>query len=122
MSAIDRLSPGLPGRLADLAAEHGVVGASVAVRQGHTVLRAATGVTNLRTGVEVTPDTLFQIGSISKSYTAALVMQLVDEGLVDLDAPVERYVPGFTTARPEEAARVTPLHLLNHTSGVDGDV
>jgi CubicO group peptidase (beta-lactamase class C family) len=122
MSAIDRLSTTLPGRLADLAAEHGVVGASVAVRQGDAVVRAATGVTNLRTGVEVTPDTLFQIGSISKSYTAALVMQLVDEGLVDLDAPVRRYVPEFATARPDAAARVTVRHLLNHTSGVDGDV
>ena len=122
MSAIDRLSSTLPGRLADLVEEHGVVGASVAVRQGDTVVRAATGVTNLRTGVEVTPDTLFQIGSISKSYTAALVMQLVDEGLVDLDAPVGRYVPGFTTADPGAAAGVTVRHLLNHTSGIDGDV
>ncbi|HET6809704.1 MAG TPA: serine hydrolase domain-containing protein [Acidimicrobiales bacterium] len=122
MSGIDRLGTTLPGRLADLAREHGVVGASLAVRQGDAVVRAATGVTNLRTGVEVTPDTLFQIGSISKSYTAALVMQLVDEGLVDLDAPVQTYVPDFTTAQPEAAARVTVRHLLNHTSGVDGDV
>lgn len=122
MSAIDRLSTTLPRRLAQLAAEHGVVGASMAVRQGDTVVRAATGVTNLRTGVEATPDTLFQIGSISKSYTATLVMQLVDEGLVDLDGPVQRYVPGFTTARPDAAARVSVRHLLNHTSGVDGDV
>jgi CubicO group peptidase (beta-lactamase class C family) len=122
MSAIDRLNTTLPGRLADRAAEHGVVGASVAVRQGDTVVRAATGVTNLRTGVEVTTDTLFQIGSISKTYTAALVMQLVDEGLVDLDSSVERYVPDFTTARPDAAGRVTVRHLLNHTSGVDGDV
>ena len=116
------LDTSLPTLLAKLATEHGVAGASVAVRQGDDVVVAATGVTNLRTGVEVTPDTVFQIGSITKSYTAALVMQLVDEGKVDLDTPVQKYLPEFTTADPTSAATVTVRRLLDHTSGMDGDV
>ncbi|HEV2369057.1 MAG TPA: serine hydrolase domain-containing protein, partial [Acidimicrobiales bacterium] len=122
MSAIEGLEATLPARLAELVERHGVVGAVVAVRQGDTVVEAASGLTNRRTGVEVTTDTLFQIGSISKVYTAALVLQLVDEGLVDLDATVQRYLPDFVTAQPPEAAGVTVRHLLTHTSGIDGDV
>ncbi|HZU73018.1 MAG TPA: serine hydrolase domain-containing protein [Acidimicrobiales bacterium] len=119
---IDDLQGTLRARLDRLAAEHGVVGASMAVQKGDTVVEAATGLTNLRTGVEVTTDTVFQIGSISKSYTATLVMQLVDEGLIDLDAPVSRYLPDFRTTDPEAAASVTVRRLLSHTSGMDGDV
>jgi CubicO group peptidase (beta-lactamase class C family) len=122
MAAIDSLRDTLQPRLAELAAEHKVVGASVAVQQGDEVVEAVTGVTNLRTGVEVTTDTLFQIGSISKPYTATLVMQLVDEGRVDLDAPVRTYLPDFTTADAEAGAAVTIRQLLSHTSGMDGDV
>ena len=59
---------------------------------------AATGVCSTATGIDVTTDTLFQIGSITKVWTATLVMQLVDEGLVDLDAPVKTYLPDFSLA------------------------
>jgi CubicO group peptidase (beta-lactamase class C family) len=111
-----------PSRLAELAADHAVVGASVAVQQGESMVQAATGLANLRTGVEVTTDTLFQIGSITKSYTATLVMQLVDEGLIDLDRPVVQYLPDFVTADPASSATVTIRQLLSHTSGIDGDV
>ena len=122
MTAIEDLRGTLPERLAGLVAGHGVVGASVAVQQDDAVAEAATGVTNLRTGTPVTTDTLFQIGSISKPYTATLVMQLVDEGLVDLDAPVGRYLSGFRTADPTVAESITVRRLLSHTSGMDGDV
>lgn len=121
MAGIESLSEKLQQRLDEAAAEREVVGASLAVRQAGTTVEAATGVTNVRTGLRVTPDTIFQIGSITKAYTATLVMQLVDEGLVDLDEPVATYLP-FTTDDAEAAATVTVRHLLSHTSGVDGDV
>ena len=56
------------------------------------------GLLNLDTGVEATTDSLFQIGSITKVWTATVVMQLVDEGLVELDAPLRRYLPDFRVA------------------------
>src|SRR6266478_1004106 len=97
----------LQARLDQLAADAGVVGAVVAVQQGDKTVSAATGVTNVRTGQPVTTDTIFQVGSITKVYTATLVMQLVDEGLVDLDQPVASYLPDFTTADKSAAATVT---------------
>ena len=98
----------------------GVPGASVAVLLEGEVVEAAAGVLSLATEVEVDPETLFQIGSITKVYTATLVMQLVDAGVVDLDDPVVRYVPEFRVADPSASASITVRHLLSHTSGFDG--
>jgi CubicO group peptidase (beta-lactamase class C family) len=109
-------------RLTVLAGKHGVPGASLAILQGDDVVEAAHGVLNARTGVETTTDSLFQIGSITKVWTGTLVMQLVDEGLLDLDAPVVTYLPDFRVADPEVTRTVTTRHLLAHTSGIDGDL
>jgi CubicO group peptidase (beta-lactamase class C family) len=108
-------------RLAELAREHDVPGASLAVLTGGRVHTAVTGVLNVETGVDVTPDTLFAIGSIAKLYTATGVMRLVDAGLMALDAPVVEMLPGFRVADPDVTRRVTPRHLLTHTSGISGD-
>src|SRR3954466_11988182 len=109
-------------RLPLLADKHGVPGASLAIKQGDEVAEAAYGVLNKRTGVEATTDSLFQIGSITKVWTATLVMQLVDEGLLDLDVPVVTYLPDFRVADPDVTRTVTTRHLLGHTSGIDGDL
>ncbi|WP_104090895.1 serine hydrolase [Arthrobacter sp. GMC3] len=82
----------------------------------------SSGVANKATGVPVTNDTLFQIGSITKVWTAMLVMQLVDDGLLDLDATVRTYLPDFALLDHHAATRVTVRQLLNHTSGIDGDL
>lgn len=66
-------------------------------------------------GRPVTPDTSFGIGSISKSFTALAVLQLAESGSIDLDAPVQRYVPTFQSTA--SSALVTVRHLLNQTSG-----
>lgn len=108
-------------KLKELTAEHDVVGVSVAVHDGTDLYTAAAGVTNLRTGQPVTPDTIFQIGSITKVYTATLVMQLVDEGLVDLDAPVSTYLPDVRLGDGPDAGTITVRHLLSHTGGLFGD-
>jgi CubicO group peptidase (beta-lactamase class C family) len=83
---------------------------------------AATGVVNRNTGVRATPDSVFQIGSVTKVWTASLVMQLVAEGLVDLDAPVRRYLPEFGVVDPAASRTVTVRQLLSHTGGFDGDL
>ncbi len=75
----------LPGDLQRVSEKHDVPGASVAVIVGDRVVQATFGVVNLRTGVPVTPDTLFMIQSITKILTATMIMQLVDESLVGLD-------------------------------------
>jgi len=109
-------------RLQRATRRHGVPGAAVAVmRNGRLLAEAATGVTNLDTRVPTTPDTVFQIGSITKVFTATLVMQLVDDGLLDLDAPIIRYLPEFRIADDATRSTVTARHLLSHSSGIDGD-
>ncbi|TDC46767.1 class A beta-lactamase-related serine hydrolase [Actinomadura sp. KC345] len=107
----------------DRAAErHGVPGAAVAVGVGARLAEAATGVINLDTGVEATADSLFQIGSVTKVWTAALVMQLAEEGLVDLDEPVRRYLPEFGVLDAAASESITVRQLLSHTGGFDGDL
>lgn len=111
----------LQDELDRLLIEHEVVGASVAVHDGTDVHAAAGGLTSLRTGVPITTSTIFQMGSITKVYTATLVMQLVDEGLLDLDIPVVTYLPELRLGDGPEAATLTARHLLTHTSGLFGD-
>lgn len=82
---------------------------------------AGFGVTNIEHPVDVTPDTLFQVGSISKTVTATACMRLVERGLLDLDAPVRRYLPELRLADPDTTERLTARHLLTHTSGLFGD-
>ncbi|MER6948369.1 serine hydrolase domain-containing protein [Nonomuraea sp. NPDC000554] len=108
-------------RLAHLTAEHGVPGAALAVHHRGGQVSVAAGVLNLDTEVNATGDSVFQLGSVGKAYTAALVVRLFEQGLLDLDAPVLSYLPGFRVADAEVTKTVTLRHLLSHTSGIDGD-
>lgn len=65
-----------------------------------------------------TPQTPFSIASLTKSFTALAVMQLVEAGAVDLDAPIQRYLPWFRVADLRSSAQMTVRHLLNQTSGI----
>jgi CubicO group peptidase (beta-lactamase class C family) len=107
-------------RLDALARQHSIPGATLAVSRGDELLDFATGVINLRTGVPTTTDTVFQIGSNTKVMTTTLIMQLVDDGKVELDAPARTYVPSFELAVPG-ADQITIRQLLTHTSGIQGD-
>jgi CubicO group peptidase (beta-lactamase class C family) len=109
-------------RLVELMAAHHVPGATLGLLHDGRITVTGAGVLSKATAVEVTPDSLFQIGSITKVWTATLVMQLVDEGRLDLDAPLAEVLPGFRVADPEVTRSVTTRHLLTHTSGIDGDV
>lgn len=69
-------------------------------------------------GNAIGPDTSFILGSMSKSFTALATMQLVERGLIELDAPVQTYLPWFQVADPDASATMTVEHLLHHTSGI----
>ncbi|WP_026554381.1 serine hydrolase domain-containing protein [Arthrobacter sp. 35W] len=114
-------------RIDALAKKHSVPGVQVGVialdGEGRPDMRVmTTGVTSLATGIEVTPDTLFQYGSISKVWTTTLIMQLVDEGKLTLETPVVEILPEFSIADIVNTKEITIRQLLTHTSGIDGDL
>ncbi len=98
-----------------------IPGAAVAIRRGEDVDVAGFGVTSAENPLEVDADTLFQIGSITKTYTAAAAMRLVEEGTLDLDAPIRDVLPELRLADEQTAERVSMRHLLAHTGGWTGD-
>src|SRR5688500_7719205 len=82
----------------------------------------AAGVLSLRTRIETTTDSVFQIGSITKIWTATLAQRMVNSGVLDLDRPVVSYMPDFRLSDPAATNSVTARHLLIHTSGIDGNL
>jgi CubicO group peptidase (beta-lactamase class C family) len=108
-------------RFDELRAEHHVPGAALAVLADGEIHELATGVLHRGTGVAVTTDSVFQVGSITKIHTATLVMQLAEAGELDLDAPVRDVLPDFTVADPAASKTITPRQLLSHTSGLTCD-
>lgn len=82
---------------------------------------AGFGVTNLEHPLDVTTDTLFQIGSITKTITATVILSLVELGKLDLDARVRAYLPDFRVQDDEASEDATLRHLLTHTAGWTGD-
>lgn len=97
--------------------ETGLPGAALVVTHGGQIVHLA-GYGEAREGELVTPDTQFYVASVSKSFTALAVMQLVEAGAVGLDTPVVDYIPDFETAASGHAEQVTVRHLLNQTSGL----
>ncbi|MET9232182.1 serine hydrolase domain-containing protein [Lentzea sp. NPDC003310] len=108
--------------LKKLVEEHGVVGAQVAVLHDGEIIDLAAGLLDATSGEQVTTDAAFQIGSITKVWTATLVQELVNEGRLDLDRPVRDVLPEFRLADEEAARIITPRHLLTHTAGFQGDL
>jgi CubicO group peptidase (beta-lactamase class C family) len=99
----------------------GVPGVAIGLLHAGIEHTAAFGVTNVDNPLPVDADTLFQVGSITKTFTATAAMRLVEEGRLDLDRPVQAYVPDLRLADPDVAATVTPRHLMTHTAGWVGD-
>ncbi len=101
-----------------LQAETGVPGLAVAiVEDGETVLARGYGIAG-PDDQPVTAQTVFQIGSITKSFVALVMLQLAAESKVDLDAPVVRYVPNFRTANKRVSDAITVNQLITHRSGL----
>jgi CubicO group peptidase (beta-lactamase class C family) len=109
-------------RLGELAARARVCGATLGIWSDGQEVLASCGVLNSATQVAVTPDSLFQIGSITKIWTATMIMQLIEEGLLSLDTTVADALPGIRLGRSDVGGQVTVQHLLTHTSGIDGDI
>ncbi len=109
-----RIDDYIRGRMPNLR----VPGLSLVVVEGNQViLSRGYGVADRAAGTPMTEDTPVAIASTSKGMTALAIMQLVEQGLVDLDAPITRYVPEFTMNDPR-AADITLRQVLTHTAGI----
>ena len=96
-------------------AEKRTAGVSVAVvKNGRTVLAKGYGFADLENDVPATPETVYRIGSVTKQFTSAAIMKLIEQGKLTLDDTLQKFFPNF----PTQGNRVTVRHLLNHTSGI----
>lgn len=102
-------------RLNELRETCQIPGTSLAVLADGKIHELASGLLHRGTGVDATTDSLFQVGSITKVYTATLVMQLVDSGELDLDTPLKEVLPEFMVP---EAETIMIRQLLSHASGL----
>lgn len=96
---------------------HRIPGPALAITFGDQLVHVR-GYGEAKDGVPVTGQTQFRIASLSKSLTALAVLQLVEAGKMELDAPVARWLPGFALATSSVAARISVRQLLNHISGL----
>jgi CubicO group peptidase (beta-lactamase class C family) len=104
---------------ATMVARTGQPGLALALTDRDGVLFARTyGAADMATGATLSSETLFEIGSIGKSFTAVLVLQLAEAGRIDLTAPVDRYLPWFRVPQPAGAPPIAIEHLLTHTAGI----
>ena len=108
--------------VSETAGELEVPGVAVGVYHNGEEHYAFHGVTSIENPLPIDENTLFQFGSTGKTYTATAMLRLVDQGLVDLDAPVRKYVPELKLKDEDVARNVTVLQLFNHTAGWQGDM
>ena len=111
----------IDAHIADLRANGSIPGLVLAVtdRDG-LLLDRVYGHAEVASGRPVRPDTLFEIGSIGKTFCAIIIMQLAEEGRLGLDDPVVRHLPWFRV--PRTGARITIRHLLSHTAGITSGI
>lgn len=102
-------------------AELQVPGVAVGILEGDDEVVETFGVTSIEHPLPVDEHTLFQIGSTTKTFTATLLMQDVEAGRLDLDAPVRRCLPELRLRREDWSDALVVRHLLTHTGGFDGD-
>ena len=102
--------------------EFGVPGVALAIVSGSDVAIRGLGVTNIEDPLPVTEHTVFPIASISKTFAATAMMRLVEQGKIDLRAPVRTYLPDFRVRDDAVSRDVTVWHLLTHLGGWEGQV
>ncbi len=100
---------------------HHVPGASLGILSAGETLSAGFGITSIDNPLPVDPSTLFQIGSITKTFTCAATMRLVEAGKLRLQDTVRTLIPTFRVADAEATAGATVWHMLTHTAGWLGD-
>src|SRR5215207_9006553 len=98
-----------------------VPGVAIGIWHKRKEYSAGFGVTSVEHPLPVTADTLFQTGSISKTFTGTMIMKLVEDGKVNLDAPVKKYIQDFKVQDKVVTEKVTVRHLLTHMGGWVGD-
>lgn len=100
-------------------AAQNIAGAAVAVAKGSEVIYTGTfGMRDLEKQEPVTPETIFGCASVSKSFTAMAIMQLVDEGKLSVEDPVVKYLPEFRLRGATDMSAIKVRHLLSHTTGL----
>jgi CubicO group peptidase (beta-lactamase class C family) len=102
--------------------EYGVPGVALGIIDGNTLTTRGLGITNVEDSLPVTAHTVFPIASISKTFAATAMMRLVEQGKVDLRAPVRTYLPDFRVRDDAVSRDVTVWHLLTHLGGWEGQV
>jgi CubicO group peptidase (beta-lactamase class C family) len=107
--------------LMDAMRKHRVPGAALGILADGREEHATFGVASINTLTPLGPETLFQTGSLTKTYTATAIWRLIDQGVLAVDAPVRTYLPDLRLHDEETAARVTVGNLLDHTAGWYGD-
>jgi CubicO group peptidase (beta-lactamase class C family) len=100
--------------VADAWKDHGPGAAVIVTEGGRTIYATGRGLADLESKTPIRPDTVFRLGSITKQFSAAVMMQLVSEGKLSLDDPLSKFVPDY----PQPGATATVRQLLNHSSGV----
>ncbi|MGH9967304.1 MAG: serine hydrolase [Pyrinomonadaceae bacterium] len=90
-------------------------GSALVAEEGKVIFRKGVGLANMEWNIPNTPDTRFRLGSITKQFTAALILQLVEQGKIKLDGKISAYLPSY---RKDTGEKVTVHQLLNHTSGI----
>jgi len=111
----------LSSKIRELMKELRIPGVAVGVYNGGDVSTQGYGVTNVDHPLPVDDDTLFQIGSITKTFVGTMTMMLIEEGKLDLDEPIRTYLLGFKVPDEEAASKATLRHLFTHTAGWVGD-
>ncbi len=90
-------------------------GSALVAENGKVVYKGAFGMANMEWGIPNAPDTKFRLGSITKQFTATLILQLIEQGKIKLDGKLSDYLPDY---RKDVGEKVTIHHLLTHTSGI----
>jgi CubicO group peptidase (beta-lactamase class C family) len=117
-SRFDQLSALVAAKMA----EYGVPGVALGVVKDGRVIARGFGETNHEQPLAIDPDTVFPIASISKTVTATAIMRLVEQGKMDLAAPVQKYLPDFRVQDEAASRSVAIWHLLTHTPGWEGQL
>lgn len=119
--AIDPVAESLQAVLRDEAQRHGVPGIAAGMLLGGETHTACVGVTNVEHPLPITDTTLFQVGSIAKTFTSAGVLLLAEDGALSLDDPVGKHLPSLRDETGLDTDAIIVEHLLSHQAGFDGD-
>lgn len=102
--------------------ELGIPGVAIGIVHGDQEFTVGLGVTSVENPLEVTPDTVFQIGSTTKTYTGTMMTMLDEQGVLSLDDRVRKHLPEFKLQDESVASEITVRQLLNHSGGWAGDL